>query len=375
MDNSKLGHPAGDKITKAIASMVLDKPFYGIIIMRLAIVHDDNVRTMATDGEKVLYNEAFTIALSLEECIGVLAHEVMHIVLLHHLREMGRDHQKWNEAADYAINPLLLDDGMKLPSNVLYEQKYRGMSAEEIYDALPDQPSGSGEGRIGDVIAPSNGGRPLTPSEIRGAEESMARVIVQASALAKKAGKMPASLERLVSEIYQPRLNWRALLREFLDRIAKNDFSFSRPNPRYVYTGAYVPQIISREIGRLLVAIDTSGSISNEDFCELMGEVDGILSSYDCTVTLVQCDAKVHSSTELRDGDPLPKKLIGGGGTRFTPVFEFAEKMTDPPKAIIYLTDGYGQMPKTEPEIPVIWLSSSRKKFPFGTVVMLRKEF
>jgi len=111
---------------------------------------------MATDGVSLFYNPEFVETLNAATLAGNLAHEVMHPALHHHVRRSGRDPKRWNVACDYAINPLLVDAGLSLPEGVLIDDRFRGMSAEQIYNLLetePEQEPGagteSGQGGIG----------------------------------------------------------------------------------------------------------------------------------------------------------------------------------------------------------------------------------
>jgi predicted metal-dependent peptidase len=105
-------------------------------VFRLGAQARSSIATMATDGVSLYFNPEFVERLSSAELIGTLAHEVMHPALQHHTRRGERDPKRWNMACDYAINPMLLDAGLSLPEEVLYEAHFRGMSAEEIYNRL-----------------------------------------------------------------------------------------------------------------------------------------------------------------------------------------------------------------------------------------------
>ena len=116
-----------DRIRKARTVLLLDHPFFGALIFRLRLVPAPGIQTMATDGASLFYNPAFVDSLTPSQLVGCLAHEVMHPGLQHHTRRGDRDPRKWNEAADYAINPMLLDAGLDLPEGVLLDDQYRGM--------------------------------------------------------------------------------------------------------------------------------------------------------------------------------------------------------------------------------------------------------
>jgi hypothetical protein len=128
--------PTELRIQKARTALLLDHPFFGSLLFRLKGRECRSIATMATDGVSLYYNPEFVDSLNPATLCGVLAHEVMHPGLHHHVRRSGRHPRRWNEACDYAINPLLLDAGLSLPDGVLVDDRYRGISAEQIFAAL-----------------------------------------------------------------------------------------------------------------------------------------------------------------------------------------------------------------------------------------------
>src|SRR6201997_2016680 len=151
--------PTSLRIQKARTSLILDHPFFGSLLFRLKGCECRSIQTMATDGVSLFYNPDFVETLNAAELAGVLAHEVMHPALQHHMRRRDRDRKRWNVACDYAINPLLLDAGLTLPKDVLIDHRFRGMSAERIYNLIEeqqDQDSSNGEGESQDPSS-SNG--------------------------------------------------------------------------------------------------------------------------------------------------------------------------------------------------------------------------
>ena len=148
---------AAEKLARARTQLLLNQPFFGTLCIRLKLVPEPGFPTMATNGQRIIYNPGFVEKLSPQELEGVLAHEVLHCALAHHCRRGQRDPGLWNQACDYAVNPILLDNGIVLPAGVLVDPAYRDLSAEEIYARLrkrrenvpPAQPDpangGSGE--------------------------------------------------------------------------------------------------------------------------------------------------------------------------------------------------------------------------------------
>src|SRR5579863_4285237 len=133
--------PTSLRIQKARTSLILDHPFFGSLLFRLKGRECRSIPTMATDGVSLFFNPEFVETLNSATLAGTLAHEVMHPALHHHVRRSGRDPKRWNIACDFAINPLLVDAGLNLPEGVLLDNRFRGMSAEQIYNLLESEAS------------------------------------------------------------------------------------------------------------------------------------------------------------------------------------------------------------------------------------------
>ena len=136
------GNSLERKLTRARTQLLLNQPFFGTLCLRLQLM-TGAVPTMATDGRRIFYDPAFADSLTPAELEGVLAHEVLHCALGHHCRRGQCDPRLWNEAADLAINPMLVADKFTLPTGALIDPAYANLSAEEIY-ALLLQKTGTG---------------------------------------------------------------------------------------------------------------------------------------------------------------------------------------------------------------------------------------
>lgn len=358
---------AAEKLTKARAGLILDAPFFGALALRLRVLPDDTCKTAWTDGTTLGYSPAFVDALTLAECKALLAHEVMHCALAHHTRRGARDAKRWNVAADYAENALLREAGFTLPNGCLLNSAFAGRSAEEVYGLLPapdpgddngDDGNGSDPGAMGEVRdAPGgNGNGPASPSELAQAEQEWKVATVQAAQAAKAAGRLPGGIARLVSAIVAPRVDWHQALRRFVDQTARNDYSWNRPSRRFAAQGLYLPAPHSEELGPVVVAVDTSGSVDEATLNQFAAEVSGILEEYKTTAHVIYCDTHV-SSVEVFTAEDLPLQLKpqGGGGTDFRPPFERVERDTLEPSCFVYLTDLEGYSFPDEPPYPVLW--------------------
>ncbi len=367
-------------LTRAKTSLVLRHPFWASLALPLRLEEDANHPTGYTDGTKIAYNPEYIAGLPEAAAVSFLAHEVAHLALLHHLRENGREHERFNRACDYAVNLLLKDSGLEIPGSWLCDEKYRDMSAERIYELLPAGGSaggGCGPGEVKEYPGPKGQGQ-KSASDIR-EQEAKWRVRVAAAAQAAKAqGNLPGSLERLVKELTAGKVNWRAVLASYIGEEALDqDYSWKRPNTRYGSCGVILPALVEREGGEILVILDTSGSVSEADMAELAGEIQGIVASYDIELDVLYVDTEVEGHQRFRLGEPIKLEPAGGGGTDYRPGFEWAELNGITPCCAVYLTDGWcGRFPEKPPLFPVLWVLGGEcpaRKFapPFGEVIRM----
>ena len=354
------------KLSKARTQILLKSPFLAGLILRCPLVEaSDTIDSMATDGKNIYYSNEFVSWVSLEELMGTIAHEICHNAFGHTFREGKRDHGRWNEACDYAINPLILDDfNMKLPEGILYSTEFTGQSAEIIYDKLKQRGDEPKNPSWGEMLPPSAGDKQL--------ESAWKLATVQAAMSAKSQGKLPSRLAKYIAEVSEPVVNWKSALRDYFTSKVPEDFAWYPPHQQYLAMGIHYPSLSQDSLGEIVVAVDTSGSITDREFKDFLGEISAILE--DCNpskVHLIQCDTEVQSVTEYTVQD-LPMRgveLRGRGGTDFRPVFDYIESNEIQPQALIYMTDMYGNFPMQLPDYPTIWLRTSRQDAPFGECI------
>jgi len=374
-----------DKITRARGILVLDHTFWGLLAMRLKLKEEKIPpwlpQTMATEGTTIIFVPEFVQELTDDEMIGVLAHEVMHCAMGDIWRVSGRDPRIWNLAADFVNNKILVDAGFTLPKGVLLDSRFDGMSKEEVYNLLMSEvsklPKGRMEnrhciGRPDDKQDPCGGFyKPpeMSEQEIREQEVEWKTATAQAANMNK--GHLPSNLRKMIDdEVLDPPLPWHVLLRDFLQRTARNDYNWTRPNRRYLSRGIILPSLISDELPMVAIGNDTSGSCW--EYQPNFGkQISAILGTFQTTTLVMDCDAKVHEPIrEYRTEDlPIDFQVKGGGGTSFRPVFEYIERKGIMPACLIYLTDLYGDFPKEPPEYPVMWVCVNKEVAPFGETV------
>jgi predicted metal-dependent peptidase len=197
--------------------------------------------------------------------------------------------------------------------------------------------------------------------------------VATAETQARMQGKFPAHLESVVGEMLQPKLDWKSILRDMITSCAKSDYRLMPPNKKHLWRGIYLPSIAGEEI-RIACAIDSSGSISDDEIQDFLSEVKGICESYDdFTLHLLVADAAVHQQVELHPFDPLPTTVHGRGGTSFVPAIQEAEKL-EGISSLVYFTDLYGDFPPKEPNVPVIWVCTTDQKPPWGYLIPYPQE-
>ncbi len=375
---------AAKAVSGARARFVLGRDarsaFFACLALRLKPVPSWDVPTMATDGRSLEYNPSFVAGLAADELLGVVAHEAMHCALGHHARRGARDLSRWNVACDLAVNGILVGAGFSLPETRLMagEGAYSGLppgkAAEAYYGLLPqppeDQPDDGDQdpGGCGAVKDPGSG----SPAETADQQASWDAAVAQAERAAAARGELPAGLARSVADVLHPPADWRSVLREFVASTARSDYSWSRPNRRFIAQGLYLPGLRSEELGEVVVAVDTSGSVGAAELAVFGGELDALLGAFDCTATIVYHDSAVTHVQEWAPADgPLVLEPKGGGGTSHVPVFEWLDREGKEPACVVCLTDLETEFPDRAPAVPVLWgvVGGNTSTPPFGRAV------
>jgi predicted metal-dependent peptidase len=367
----KVDRDARERLITARIGLLLRHSFFGNLATRLQLVNADEwCSTAATDGLKFYYNSRFIMMLKPKEVEFLVGHEVLHVVYDHMGRRGTRDPQIWNIADDYAVNADLKRHKVgQFITTVpcLYEQKYDGKAAEEIYDDLMknvqkiniedlidqmiddhmdsdedgDQ-DGDGDGDDGEK---KGKGRPkMSPEERERVRQEVKQAIINAAQSAE-AGTLPKGVERLIRQHTNPVMPWRELIQTNLTSAIRTDFSWMRPSRRGWHMDAIMPGMTPGEEIDVVVAIDMSGSISNRQAQAFLGEIGGMMDAFDGYKVHVFCfDTETYNpqdftseNMDLIDGyEPQ-----GGGGTDFDAIFDYLKSVGNVPKRLICFTDGY----------------------------------
>lgn len=396
------GRVAAARIAAARARLVLERPFLGELALHLEPRPRAGESRLATDGRRVFFDPEAVLAAPLGALQFALAHQALHLGLGHFARRAHRLARPWDLACDYAVNQLLVDDGMAAPAGALLEPRFRGLAAEEIYPLLAADAPGEtldrhGAGAISAALRASaeashadEGAIPpqsffeahregfdelAAPLDAAGLEERWGQRLASSALAASRAGRLNPHWQRALGELARPRLPWRALLARFLTGIAPDDYGYERPSRRQESgTSAILPGRVGRGM-ELVVALDTSGSIGRRELGEFLDEVDALHGQLAARVVLTACDAALapHAPWSFEPGErvELPERLGGGGGTRFAPVFEWVDEAGLRPDALLYFTDALGEFPERAPGYPVLWIVKGRGEVPWGERVQL----
>lgn len=226
--------------------------------------------------------------------------------------------------------------------------------------------AGSGSHEPGEVLDPPRGTDPSIT------EAQIVRSIRRAVKGAKHFGNLPVELEMEVKELLRQRQDWRSHLAAWMQQIAREDYSWTRPNKRYLASGIYLPSLHVEALGPIVYAIDTSGSITQQELDEAADEATAVCDQvHPERVHVVYCDTDVQGVDVFERDDLLRFTRKGGGGTAFQPVFDWVDKQDEPPVGVVYFTDGLGPFPEKQPEYPVLWLVKGPVVPPWGEHVRL----
>lgn len=383
-----------EKIQKAKARLMLEHPYFGTVASSLKLERNDELLTFTSDGEKMRYNSEYLDRLSVTEVEFVMANGAMHAVLQHQHRTSGRTKWLWQTATDYVVNGMLVKNGMQPPEYANYESKFDGMYAEEVYEILraemmdnsqhsmqeeEQQIRESDDATVESLhmqkeYTPDMNAEDTQEEENADDQEEMKEQFEQIFQKLKRQSNLPADLELLVPEYFSHKVDWREFLYGYIASHAKSTYSFTPPNMKYLYRGIYLPSL-SSDLLRIIVAIDTSGSIDETLLGTFLGEVSSLMQQYpNYEIDLITADAKIQSHKVFLPGETLEYGISGGGGTDFRPVFEFIDREINYPTLLLYFTDGDGRFPDAEASYDVLWVMPELKEVPFGEVVSLASD-
>ncbi len=383
-----------ENIASARRTLLMRFPFYGHLLMGMPIALA-TCGTACTDGDRLIFDPAFTEALSPEELQVVLLHEVMHCVLGHCTRGRTLNPSMFNVACDTVVNSMILQELGKSSFTVrgspLFHRAPDGTegfthSAEEVYHMLLDNANGKKQRAYRSVV---DGYKPFDRHDtwrvITDTEQMDAIWEHRLEEAYKSAGTYPKHLPQMREfkyiDNYQSKVDWRKTLLDFLKE-DDFDYSFQPPDTRYEACGFLLPAFnqegTREEASDLWLLVDTSASVDEKELSIMLQEIraaldqvgmSGKLSFFDDTVYEPVAFSTIKDLNEIRP--------VGDGGTSFVNIFRYMKQHMSEhlPRAVLIFTDGHARSPSESAamDVPVLWLSTEGGDTckPWGEVISL----
>ncbi|MHA2171932.1 MAG: vWA domain-containing protein [Candidatus Kariarchaeaceae archaeon] len=405
LDRSENGSEIQKYIGIAKGSLILDQPFFGYLLGHFQITptQDKRIKSFAIDNNFLYFDTQFVqeqvIGLDnwKNKIKGILLHLVLHLIYQHHLRQKDRDPIIWRHAADLVIiqvfdhlqksNEIMIN--LEFPPITSVSIEYRGLTTEQIYNLLADSiedttdssNSKTKENQLNEItqfgsivfdkcdldqiLVIENKLAPIT-QELN--EQLFRGVLRSAYEWSMERGELPGNLSMVMKDLLVPKIKWKEELSYFLQKTIVHDLSWTHPNKRLLSQGIYLPSNQKENIV-ILLAVDTSGSIHENELRQFLTEAQAILETIrNVRLIIVDCDAEIQQVTTYEHGESVRRhKFKGQGGTDLRQAFDLISQYDV--DLIIYFTDGQGPTPDRAPIIPVIWVLTTAETPNFGKII------
>ena len=360
--------------------------YSGVILMGKSSV-DDEKFTAYTDGFNKRYSREFISKLSDEELRGIVMHENLHVALKHmqrFIREFKDNPHLTNVSADYVVNDIIMNftdkNICKLPTGALYDKQFHNWSVREVYEHLKKEQNNKDSSTNVESMKPLDehdfgNAKQMTTEQVAEQAGKIDRALREGGILA---GRMGAKIPRQISDLLEPKVNWREVLRDFVTSASRGseEYTWRRFNKRLMANDIYMPSLENETVGELIIAIDTSGSIGGAELTEFASELASICESVNpARVRVLWWDTEVHAMQTFDDNYTNIASLLkpeGGGGTHVSCVAEYINQHKLNAEGVLVFTDGYVESDiKWDITTPTLWLVTQNRSFepPSGKVV------
>ena len=372
------------KVSRALTKLACEDPFFGSCALRLDVRPEPSIPTACTDGKSILWSPEFIDTCSEEETVGLVCHEILHVLFMHCVPLGDKNPVLANIAMDFIINEVVQNEcGYQLPKegiapearfkNMTWQQVYAIIEQEEKYQQMAADPTISD---LFDHIDQNGKLSEAAKADLKADIEQMATQAAEEAA--KKQGTIPGQLQELIDKIRAPKVDWKEVLENTLRGNNPDDQTWARPNRKMLSAyDLYMPSPQYHGMGNIVVGLDTSGSVSSRELEAFLAELNSISESAAFeTITILYNDSGVSSAKTFMPGDNITElHVTGRGGTCFKPVFEYVEKQDLEIDQMIYFSDmevSNYNFPDQAPYYPVLWCSTGAQDAPFGKVLDLR---
>lgn len=360
--------------------------FISTILFSLKFSWCDEIPTACTNGIELKISPDFFRDLSHQERIFLLAHEAWHVAFAHMARatpEIKKNFMVWNMACDHYINLMLINANYTMINGGLADTKYEDQSkwsSNAIFDDLIQSGVGIGDFEIDMTYKAGDGEADQEAHEgkvLRRVEDILIKASVQAK-MVGQAGSIPGSIQVALTELLNPKLHWSTILQKYMNAYAKEDYTFKRPNKRFASQGVIMPSLHSEALGKIACAVDTSCSVTDEQFNIFRNELAAIHKKLKPSeMTIIDFDTEIRNIYKLKQNDKVDTlNFTGRGGTDMRPVFEYFNNEKDKPVVLIIFSDMECSAITDDPNYPVIWIRLKGYGFnpTFGRLIDLIEE-
>ena len=381
------------KIEKAYKKLLIENPFYGLFLLGLSKVIDKSVETACVRKRgincELVINPEYWETLDDIQQLNLIQHEIYHIVFQHmFMTPFFKNHEVLNVAADCEVNSYLqnLDDTWIVPSMFNAESK---LGTKVYYDIImnqtpPPPPQGGGGGNGSNGLPDTKDDHSSWDKEFKECSDAEKQLIqnqinsqikTAAEQTMKMRGTIPAEMKAIVDELFKPKprvFDWKAYFRRMLGSIYDINIKKTRRKESIRFPGA--AGIKHKKKVSILVAVDTSGSVNDEELKDFFSEITYIYKA-GARITILECDAAISANYEYTG--KWTGKVHGRGGTNFQPVIDYYRKNIKDYAALVYFTDGECSIPDNVPR-DTIWVITSagdhKKEYPGRTLFIPSKD-
>lgn len=363
-----------EKLDKFIRRLCFEESFFSALSIHVdkKFIKDDKVtayvRLKKDSDIELVINECFWDSLTENQKYGLIKHELYHISFFHLFKIMDNKALD-NIAKDIVVNQYIPND--MLPNGAVTIDTFNHLNLPPLQDFITyynilmqnqndekvKQLMDSYDKIAGDIQEPDQESSIYGEAQLK---NNMKKIFNDV--LKRNRGKIPAGLESVMDSVNTDvidELNWKEKLKYFATAARRVKINLTR-NKLNKRLGMDYPGTNIKRKTKVLVAIDTSGSVADEELMKFMEQVY-LMSKTDCEITIVECDAQMYEPWLFKKDRQI--KFKGRGGTSFDPVLEYFNK--EPYNGLIYFTDGYcsTSIPTTK---KILWVVTSNGTMEFN---------
>ena len=342
-----------EAVSKTVMQLMRNKnqTYIVSVLLQLQRVLTKDVPTAGVNGTTMVINPDFFMGLSEPERRYLVVHEAWHIGLMDFNRLGDKDPETWNMACDHYINLMIDEDNsLSFIKGGCRDHKYTGWEKDDIYKDLLSEGSSDTSPLAGDLQADGSS------EEVAQAIQS---IVQQAEMQARMVGaEVPEEISDFLGKLYNPQLPWENILMNYMDGVSNEDYSYRRFNKMMFPHNIILPTLYSEGLGRIAIANDTSGSVTDKEYATYLGAIKDIQTRLNPeSIDVVAFTTRIESQWTIEKDEDIDRiQFRGYGGTDLTPVFQHFNKESNRPQVLIVFSDLECNPITQRPPYDVIWI-------------------